>query len=43
MITSEELAYVAGNHWPDREQKLTARLERLIGGSISVEHADDPD
>lgn len=39
VITSEELAYVAGHQEQfDRiEQKLTARLEQLIGaGNISV-------
>ena len=39
VITSEELAYVAGNHdqFDRTEQKLTARLEQLISvGSISV-------
>ena len=39
VITSEELAYMAGNHdhFDRTEQKLTARLEQLISvGSISV-------
>ena len=39
VITSEELAFVAGNHYHfDRtEQKLSARLEQLISvGNISV-------
>lgn len=39
IITSEELAYVAGNqdHFDRTELKLSARLEQLIScGSISV-------
>jgi len=39
VITSEELAFVAGNHdrFDRTEQKLSARLEHLISsGSISV-------
>lgn len=39
VITSEELAFVAGHHdrFDRTEQKLTARLELLIrSGSISV-------
>ena len=39
VITSEELAYVAGNQeqFDRTERKLTARLEQLIGaGNISV-------
>ena len=39
VITSEELAYVAGNHdgFDRTEQKLTARLERLTrSGSLSA-------
>ncbi|WP_244273079.1 hypothetical protein [Synechococcus sp. N32] len=39
VITSEELAYVAGHQeqFDRTEQKLTARLEQLIGaGNISV-------
>jgi hypothetical protein len=39
VITSEELAYVAGNQddFDRTEQKLSARLEHLIScGSISV-------
>ena len=39
VITSEELAFMAGNHdqFDRTEQKLSARLEQLISiGSISV-------
>jgi len=39
VITSEELAFMAGNHdhFDCTEQKLSARLEQLISvGSISV-------
>ena len=39
VITSEELAYVAGNHddFDRTERKLSARLEHLIScGNISV-------
>ena len=39
VITSEELAFMAGNHdhFERTEQKLSARLEQLISvGSISV-------
>ena len=39
VITSEELAYVAGHQeqFDQTERKLTARLEQLIGaGNISV-------
>ena len=39
VITSEELAFVAGHHdnFDRTEQKLTARLEQLIsGGNISI-------
>ena len=39
VITSEELAFMAGNldHFDRTEQKLSARLEKLISvGSISV-------
>ena len=39
VITSEELAFMAGNHdhFDCTEQKLSARLEKLISvGSISV-------
>ena len=39
VITSEELAFMAGNHdqFDRTEQKLSARLEKLINvGSINV-------